>query len=479
MVATRAEVLIRGYIKDSNHPKVTVFEPIDGFSNRSITRPEFVARVGANGDFEKTINVDFPVMITITIGGRPVWVFVEPGDTVTVEVDPSRLDAFSPHDGIHIGGKNGAGNTFYNTFNYAPKAKFDVFEHLLDSLNFRKTLDLGAVDYALASIIRPFDSLLSTGKITKTFYDIVVSDTRNVLLEHLVRFSFMEKTVSSGQALDFFNRLYARYPLTEPVIRGGLYGTSPCNAYYYIKAKKVFPDDHQPDSILLVHGKKVFVNHNLVPYLYAPGDLQEPLWAFELMTLNRLFAEAFGKRDVETFLTLFPDSKMRPYLAPPYFNLAAGPQTYGDSSGFVFATADKINSFDSLLTKFRGRRLFVDLWATWCVPCKMEFASNAPVDSFCRQNNIERLYIAFERGPTRNSVRRDVYAYNLKGVHVIANDTLINDMTARIYAPEKGYTIPHYLLIDEKGEIVDKDAPRPSAGDALFARIRAVFKIQH
>jgi thiol-disulfide isomerase/thioredoxin len=271
--------------------------------------------------------------------------------------------------------------------------------------------------------------------------------------------------------------VYARYPLTEPVIRGGLNGTIPCHDYYYIKGKKVFPDAHEPDSILLVHGKKVFVNSDLVAFLYAPDGLKEPLWAFELISLNRLFASAFGARDVETFLTLFPGSPLRPYLAPPYFNVAAGPPTFGDSSGFVFAAADRINSFDSLLTRFRGRRLLVDLWATWCVPCKMEFAANAPVDSFCRRHDIGRLYVAFERGPTRNSVRRDVYAYNLKGIHVIANDTLINDMTWQIYAPEKGYTIPRYLLIDEKGDIVDKDAPRPSSPEALFSRMRAVFKI--
>jgi thiol-disulfide isomerase/thioredoxin len=476
--ATRSEALIRGHIKDSSHSKVTIFEPINGFCNRSIARPDFVARVGSDGYFEKRIKVDFPVMITVTIGIRPVWVFVEPGDTVTVDVDASRLLAASPGGGIHIEGKNGAGNTFYNTFNYAPRAKFNVFGHLLDSMNFRQTLDLGPVDYALSEIIRPFDSLLSNGKITKTFYDVVVNDTRNVLLTQLIKFAFHEKGVTPEQALSFFDRLYTRYPLTGQAIRGGLYGMSPCDYYYFIKARKIYPDDRLPDSIFLVNGKRVFVNKNLVPYLYAPSDLKESLWAFDLMTLNRLFAEAFGKRDVESFLTVFPDSKMRPYLAPPYFNLAAGPASFSDSSGYIFAAAEKINSFDSLLTKFRGKRLFVDLWATWCVPCKMEFGSNAPTDSFCRRHDIARLYVAFEKGATRNNVRRDVYAYNLKGVHVIANDTLISDMTERIYPPNEGYVIPHYLLVNEKGEIVDKDAPRPSSANELFSRMKTVFKLK-
>jgi thiol-disulfide isomerase/thioredoxin len=478
--ATRAQVLVRGHIKDGSNSKVTIFEPINGFCNdQSIARPDFVAQVKQGGYFEKKINADFPVMITITIGIKPVWVFVEPGDTVTVDVDVSRLQRESAGDGIHIKGKNGAGNTFYNTFNYAPWAKLDRFERLLDSMNFKLTLDLGTVDSALAAITRPFDSLLSNGKITNSFYNVVVNDTRNVLIYRLVRFVFHEKGVSQEQALAFFDRLYSRYPLTTQVIRGGLYGVDPCNSYYFIKARRIYPDAHlPPDSILLVKGKSVFVKNDLVPFLYAPDDIKESLWAFDLISLKRLFADAYGKRDVESFLTVFPNSKMRPYLAPPYYNLAAGPTSFGDSSGYVFTSADKVNSFDSLLTKFNGKRLLIELWATWCVPCKMEFGYNGPIDSFCRRHDVVRLYVAFERGPTRNNVRRNVYAYNLKGDHVIANDTLINDITDRIFPPGGGYVIPHYVLVDEKGEIVDKDAPRPSSAGELFARMKTVFSLK-
>jgi thiol-disulfide isomerase/thioredoxin len=474
---TRSEVLIRGRIKDIGHSKVTILEPINGFSNGWISRPEFVTRVNQDGHFEKLIKLEFPTMITITIGIRPIWVFVEPGDTVTIDIDAGRLRADSLRGSIQIEGKNGIGNTFYNTFNYNPKEKFDEFEHLLDSMNFRHTLNLEAVDHALSMIIRPFDSLLLDKKITNTFYDVVVNDTRNVLLTHPIRFAFHDKGVTQEQAIAFFDQVYSRYPLTRQAIRGGLYGTIPCYDYYFIKARKIFPNAHLPDSILIVNGKSVFVKNDLVPLLYVPVDLRESLYALELVSLNKLFAEAYGKREVETFLTLFPNSRMRPYLAPPFFNLTAGPTSFGDSSGYVFTPAEKINSFDSLLTKFRGKRLLIDLWATWCVPCKMEFGYNGPIDSFCRRHDVVRLYVAFERGPTRNNVRRNVYAYNLKGDHVIANDTLINDITDRIFPTGGGYVIPHYVLVDEKGDIVEKNAPRPSSETELLARMKTVFDL--
>src|SRR6185312_4343936 len=372
----------------------------------------------------------------------------------------------------------GAGNTFYNTFNYSPGEKFNRFQRLLDSMHFRQTLDPRSVQDALSVITAPFESLLASQQITKAYYDIVVNDIRNVLITHLIRFVFDDKDVTNDQAISFFNKIYDRYPLTEAAIRGGLYGVSPCEEYYYIKGTGIYPGNQLSDSTLQVRGKTVFVNRNLVPYLYAPADLRETLWALKLISLKRLFASTYGRRDVDAFVTMFPDSRMKAYLAPPYFNLSEGPATFGDSSGYVFAS-NNINSFDALLAGYRGKRLLVDLWATWCVPCKLEFGYNAPIDSFCRRHDIRRLYIAFERGATRNNVKKDVYAYSLKGFHAIANDTLIRDMTRRIYPPNEGYVIPHYLLVDENGHILDAEAPRPSSGKELLLRMLTVFKLKN
>lgn len=74
------------------------------------------------------------------------------------------------------------------------------------------------------------------------------------------------------------------------------------------------------------------------------------------------------------------------------------------------------------LEQFRGKTLFIDVWATWCKPCRAQM------------NSIQRLYDAH---------RGEEYAFLL-----IAKE--LDDVEkVRAYLDEKGYTFPVYLAGDE------------------------------
>jgi thiol-disulfide isomerase/thioredoxin len=473
-----SQVLIKGKIIDSIRSGAILYEPINGASNNHlIAKPDFQLIVNASGYFQKTLQIHSPVVITIVIGQTPLWLLVEPNDTINVEVNTSKFDKFSPNDGIQLTGKNAEGNKLYNTFNYQPIKKIIKFQKLIDSLQFKENLDLRTVEYALAQVTYPFDSLLNKGKITKKFYDVITNDTKGVLLIQLIKFAFFEKKLALSDAFILAKQLYENYPVTDEISKAGLYGSSIAYYYYYSKARKYYSDYLLADSIYSVNGKSVFINSNLVPWLYAPKGIQEIDWAISLIQLKQLFSSNFGKRDVEAYLALFPDSKMKQYLSPPYFSLTEVKDKTKDDSAFTFMPTDSINSFTELISKFKGKKLFVDFWATWCVACKLEFTTNSKLDQFCDENNIQRLYVAFEISSTKKNLKKDVYAYNLKGIHLAANDKLIQDITKRFYPGEDSYNIPRYLLINENGEIVHDDAARPSSGNTLFSQMRSAFKL--
>jgi thiol-disulfide isomerase/thioredoxin len=471
-------VLLKGHITDKNSSNIIVYEPINGFSNREIAKPEFQIHLNKSGYFEKKLSIDFPVTITIRIGMTPILLVVEPKDTIDVDINTLKVSETSCRDGIKITGRNGKGNLFYNKFEYHPTKKNALFEKILDSLNFRKTFDLNSVAFALSEIVHPFDSLFSQGDITKTFHDIVVNDIKGDLLTRIIKFDFFEKPFGLDSQLTFAQRLYIRFPVTSQMLKSGLHQSTVAYYYYYSKARKYFSNYLLNDSTLSVNGKIIFINEDLVPWLFAPKDIQEFEWANNLVSLKRLFATVYGKRDVDAFLTLFPDSRMKEFLAPPYFPLTVDPVTRNDSTAFIFLNSDNLNSFDSVLSHFKGKRLFVDFWATWCVPCKLEFSYNEQLDTFCVKNNIQRLYVAFEMGDTRKNLRKAVYAYNLKGTHIVANKKLIEDIISRFYPGGDTYTIPRYLLVNKMGEIVNKKAARPSSGNQLFAEMKSDFKLK-
>lgn len=471
------QVLLKGQIL-KNNSSVYILQPIDGFANRVITRPNFRLYPDRSGKFETKLDIKSPVMITMLIGIRPVWLFVEPNDTISLNINASEFTQNSPKDAIQLGGNNAIGNEFYNKFNYQPVWKINRFRDILDSLNFRKTFDFHAIDYALSKIVHPFDSLLKKGDITNSFYDVVVGDTKGILLTQIIKLAFFERPFSTDSALLFTNHLYQKFPVTDEMLRSGLNHSSIAYYFYYSKARKYFPTYHLDDSLLRVNNKTVFVNKDLVPWLFAPKDICEFEWVYNLVSLNRLFSTVYGQRDVNAFLTVYPNSSMKQYLVPPYYTITDYSTSRNDSSAFIYLKSDTLDSFETLLSNFKEKRLLVDFWATWCMPCRLEFAYNPQVDSFCAKNNIQILYVAFEQSATKKNLKKTVSDYDLAGYHVVANKNLIDDIIKRFYPGGDTYTIPHYLLVNKMGEVVNKNAARPSSANQLFAEMNSAFKLK-
>lgn len=58
----------------------------------------------------------------------------------------------------------------------------------------------------------------------------------------------------------------------------------------------------------------------------------------------------------------------------------------------------KYDNLNDLITqKFKEKAVFVDIWATWCSPCKIEFKHSEGLDMFLKSKNIEILYVTIDK----------------------------------------------------------------------------------
>ncbi|MGN6416567.1 MAG: TlpA family protein disulfide reductase [Pseudobacter sp.] len=125
------------------------------------------------------------------------------------------------------------------------------------------------------------------------------------------------------------------------------------------------------------------------------------------------------------------------------------------SPSFAFAdTSGTVISLESL----RGKYVYIDLWATWCGPCKAEIPYLKKLEAKYHDKNIAFVSISIDEVGDRQKWINFVRKEKLTGIQIMADKAW---ETAFV----KDYTIvgiPHFILLGPAGEIIESKAKRPS-----------------
>lgn len=146
-------------------------------------------------------------------------------------------------------------------------------------------------------------------------------------------------------------------------------------------------------------------------------------------------------------------------------------QISGNKSGIFFIDSLlKIQSLNDLTNYFKGQSLFIDLWASWCLPCRQEFSyRNNSVDSFLHKHKIVPLFISIDFPIAKGAWESLIYKYQLTGYHLLAEQKLYNDLKRKVYKNE-AMEIPRYIIV-KNGKIVELNAFRPSDSQKLLKQL--------
>ncbi|WP_431243701.1 TlpA family protein disulfide reductase [Flavobacterium sp. P21] len=110
------------------------------------------------------------------------------------------------------------------------------------------------------------------------------------------------------------------------------------------------------------------------------------------------------------------------------------------------------------LADLKGKYVYIDLWATWCAPCRAEIPYLQKVEEKYHGKNIEFVSISIDKAKDNEKWKKFVVDKNLGGVQLFAD----KDWTSEFVVNYGVTGIPRFILIDPQGNIVNSDAPRPS-----------------
>lgn len=124
------------------------------------------------------------------------------------------------------------------------------------------------------------------------------------------------------------------------------------------------------------------------------------------------------------------------------------------------------------LSDFKGKVVYLDVWATWCGPCLAEFPSSKVLKAeYEDRDDIVFMYVSIDdlkdKEKWLNFLKNDP---EFKGIHMMAEAA----WRSQICQDYMINGIPRYMLFDKEGNISDSNAPRPSSGEKIRQALDAL-----
>lgn len=115
---------------------------------------------------------------------------------------------------------------------------------------------------------------------------------------------------------------------------------------------------------------------------------------------------------------------------------------------------------DTIISKYKGKIVVVDFWATWCTPCIKAIKDIQQIKPTLRDKNVVFLYISSAASPYK------LWEEKIKGIegeHYYLSQSQWN----YLYESVMGYSIPTYLFYDKTGKLIDKAIGYPGNREVL------------
>ncbi len=119
------------------------------------------------------------------------------------------------------------------------------------------------------------------------------------------------------------------------------------------------------------------------------------------------------------------------------------------------------------LADFKGKVVYMDIWATWCGPCVGEFPAMDKLIGKMEGKDVVFLGVSVD--PDGEKWKAFLEKREARGIHLHSPGNF-ESMIARQYQVRG---IPHYVLIDREGNIASANAPRPGGAQKEIEKLLA------
>ena len=467
---TRFSVMVKNYFADF----IYVEKPVKG--KYFPQAPEKVLE-GKKGRFIIEMEDGTPGFLSIHFGeGRRVKVFLESGRTSGMEVD---MDNFERS--LKFSGPQADQNKFLNSLDRsAARPLFDAFSARSGGGGELRPKDfyLSVVDHIEAE--KKILEKKGKKKFSEAFKAALEKD---IVFYHIFRFTNMVakdyQKHKAGQKSRFTSK-WAEYWAKAYQISDFSDAGAGVTEYYlltldhYLNAYRLgYMEENQYLDPDLKMGEQYLEFDRLMWKDFSGEPLEYGLAGVLSQRAVRGKGEPILYDLFIKFKNDFPNSRyLKPfekaaapigsYLEEEKVKLPAGIVDLGDLGEF--------HSMADVLRQFEGKVVYMDVWATWCSPCLFEFRQNRPLEEFADGKEIVFLFVSVDEVDRKERWQKIISENKLKGYHIMADFTLRDELISR-FGKAGNLALPHYMIFDKSGKLVNGNAKQPSHNSLLFRQL--------
>jgi thiol-disulfide isomerase/thioredoxin len=308
------------------------------------------------------------------------------------------------------------------------------------------------------------NNYLKARKLSPTFAKWVTTNQKTEYYENLMRYAWLHPMYAKLKPEDFkLSDNYYDFMTEVPINDPGLAISSHYGYYLgeygrYI-AKKAFPD-------------KMFVK-DVIPMLFKlPSS-----FAKDVMICQEFYGPI--KSTNMALITPFMADFKKNVSNPAFSNkiIKAYDDAVYQQNNFTLPANAQINQvpkteadslFNKLVGKYANKVVYIDFWATWCGPCRDEMPNSKLLRDKLAGKGVVFLYLGLQS--EEKAWKATIAKLDIQGEHYLLN----KNEYAAIAEKFQISGIPHYVLVDQKGRVVDGNAKRPG-DDKLKPEIEALL----
>jgi thiol-disulfide isomerase/thioredoxin len=258
--------------------------------------------------------------------------------------------------------------------------------------------------------------------------------------------------------ISYYNAMKSRFPISDSMLISGYALTNYVNRFHYsfIWANAI-------QNLLRQYidnpGKKSGSSNemdSLILYTIIENTGDSLLMQMVLTEKFVQSLEDYNFNLFENHRTIIDQYINEPYLRNPLLSLysslkrSTNPKPSSDSIITSLYASSIKSIIDSILVINQGKVIYIDCWATWCGPCKMEMPNSKTLSEQYAGKDVSFVYLCID------SDKREWLSclndFKLNGQHFLLTKEQSNDLRSALQANG----VPYYLLIDKKGTIIEK-----------------------